>query len=394
MSDTLIKLRKKEYNQSTDNGDGIIVFDTVTNTIIVGGDSFSSSVKDVYWDNTSKLLTITEVDGTTHELNLIDDTSANAPNSILASIRDDVNVTKTSISVLNGTGVDSVTGKITSKLNSLDTTVNIATVSNDIITLKQQLNETGGQIDNSSSASVTLSKVAKTGVATDINADYTEINSETGERTQVVKPVQTILDDMSAQIVTLSSKKFTYVVPTSNGTTPRGFRHYYGNNQSRTGSLDASDVTISNIYLCKTESYTGPYHQIVTIANGSTYSWLDVTSDGISLNGYVKTISINGKNYVVNSGTDTVTVGDVINLINGEQDISVAYNSDFVRVLTEKTVENGVATINLSSKVKVVDIDRTSETVDGLASAKNVKDYVRDNNTTFRTWTEDDIEDL
>lgn len=394
MSDTLIKLRKKEYNQSTDSDDGVIVFDTVTNTIIVGGDSFSSTVKDANWDNTSKLLTITEVDGTTHELNLIDDTSANAPNSILASIRDDVNSAKTTITTLNGSGAESVSGKIDTKLNSLDTTVNIATVTNDVITLKQQLSETGGKIDNSASASVTLSKVAKTGVATDVNADYTEINSETGERTQVVKSVQVILDDMANQIVTLSSKTFRYVVPTSNGTTPSGFRHYYGNNQYRSGSMNASETTISNIYLCKTESYTGPYHQIVTIANGSSYSWLDVTSDGINLNGYVKTISINGKNYVVNNGTDTVTVGDVVNLINGEQDISVAYNSDFVSVLADKSVENGVSTINLTSKVKVVDIDRTSDTVDGLASAKNVKDYVKENNTTFRTWTEDDIENL
>lgn len=83
MSETILKFRKKEYNQSTDNGEGVIVFDNVTKTIIVGGDSFSSKVKDATWDNTTNLLTITEVDGTVHTLNLIDDTSANAPNSVL-----------------------------------------------------------------------------------------------------------------------------------------------------------------------------------------------------------------------------------------------------------------------------------------------------------------------
>ena len=311
--------------------------------------------------------------------------------SILSTLRDDVNNSKTSIATLNGSGENSIDGKISTKLNSLDTTVNVATMTDNVVSIKQQLSETSGQINNDSSSTITLSKVAKTGVAADIDADYLEVNPETGEITQIVKPVQDIIDDITNQIITLSSKTFKYVVPTNAGSTPRGFRHYYSATQSYNGSLNASSTTVSNIYLCKTESYTGDYHQIVTIVNGSTYSWLDITASGIDLSGFIKTITINGKQYKVNGSTDNVMLGNIINSITGEQDISVAGNSDFVSVLVENSTTDGIATTNLTTKVKVVDIDRTSESVDGLASAKNVKDYVKENSTTFRTWTEDDI---
>lgn len=45
MSSTQVKLKKKQYNQSTDSGAGVVVFDTTSKQIFVGGKSFSTNVK-------------------------------------------------------------------------------------------------------------------------------------------------------------------------------------------------------------------------------------------------------------------------------------------------------------------------------------------------------------
>lgn len=45
MSSTQVKLKKKQYNQSTDSGAGVVVFDTTSKQIFVGGESFSTNVK-------------------------------------------------------------------------------------------------------------------------------------------------------------------------------------------------------------------------------------------------------------------------------------------------------------------------------------------------------------
>lgn len=390
MSDTVLKLRKKEYNSSTDNSDGIIVFDKNTRTILVGGVRYSSNVNDATWNSTTKALNLSTINGTTYDINLKDDTSANAPTSLLGGLRDDVNSATSAISVLNGNTSNSISGKITTALGDLDANLTMATDTNDIVTIKRNLVETDGVISNSTSQSITLSKVAKTGDATDINATVTETDSESGEQTQVTKSVQTALDDIFAQIQNISSNTFKYIIPNSNNTTPSGFRHYYSSTQYRTGSLAASADTVSNIYLCKTESYNGSYHQIVTIVSGNSYSWQDISDSGISLDGYVKTITINGQSYAVGSGTTNTTIGNVINTISGETAISGG-NSDYVSVVSTETVSSGVRTSTLSSSVKTVSVGNATTNNDGLATAKNVKDYVEDKLTIFRTWSNSDI---
>lgn len=390
MSDTVLKLRKKEYNSSTDNSDGIIVFDKNTRTILVGGVRYSSNVNDATWNSTTKVLNLSTINGTTYDINLKDDTSANAPTSLLSGLRDDVNSATSAISVLNGNTSNSISGKITTALGNLDANLTMATDTNDVVTIKQNLVETDGVISNSTSQSITLSKVAKTGDATDINAIVTETDSESGEQTQVTKSVQTALDDIFAQIQNISSNAFKYIIPSSNNTTPSGFRHYRSSTQYYTGSLISSADTVSNIYLCKTESYTGSYHQIVTIVSGNTYSWQDISDSGISLDGYVKTITINGQSYAVGSGTTNTTIGNVINTITGETAISGG-NSDYVSVVSTETVSSGVRTSTLSSSVKTVSVGNATTNNDGLATAKNVKDYVEDKLTIFRTWSNSDI---
>lgn len=63
-------LKKKNYNPSTDAGDGVVVFDNTTKKIFVGGDCYSSDVKDASYNSTTNILTITKMDNTVITVNL------------------------------------------------------------------------------------------------------------------------------------------------------------------------------------------------------------------------------------------------------------------------------------------------------------------------------------
>ena len=65
-----VKFRKKSYNSATDAGNGVIVFDDTTNKIYVGGDCFSSDVRDASLNSNTGVLTITKTDNSTITLNL------------------------------------------------------------------------------------------------------------------------------------------------------------------------------------------------------------------------------------------------------------------------------------------------------------------------------------
>lgn len=65
MPNVEVSFRKKNYNESTDSGNGVIVFDNSTNRIYVGGDCFSSNVKDASYNSTTKQLLIVKCDDST-----------------------------------------------------------------------------------------------------------------------------------------------------------------------------------------------------------------------------------------------------------------------------------------------------------------------------------------
>lgn len=62
-------LKKKVYNPSLDSSPGIVVFDKSTSKIWVGGECYSSEVKDIAYNTTTKILSITKFDGTNVTLN-------------------------------------------------------------------------------------------------------------------------------------------------------------------------------------------------------------------------------------------------------------------------------------------------------------------------------------
>jgi len=377
-----LQLRKKDYNSNTDTGNGVVVFDNITNEIYVGGQSFSSKVKNGVWDATNKVLTLTKTDGTIITINLKDATSSQQPTSLLGSLRDDVEANKTALSTLNGSGSGSVNQKISTAVSNLSGGISIADKTNDIVTIYTDVDETDGVIDNTGSATIVLAKVASTGSSSDVSVTY---NSSTSD-------MQTAINDIDSRIVSLSSNQLQYIIPSSNATTPNGYYHYYNGNNRYTGTLTASASTMNQIYVCRT-TRDGDYHQIMTVksATGSTYSWIDLSTQSIDLSGYIKSVTVNGQTYTTTSSGTDVTLGDVITAINGETNIASG-NSDYVSVVaTTDTASSGSKTTTLSSKLKTQAVSTATASADGVALAKDVKDYVNDNLTTIRTWTDSDI---
>lgn len=60
-----VQFKKKVYNASTDNTNGTIVFDNTQGKIYVGGECFSSNVKDASYNSANNTLTITKSNNTT-----------------------------------------------------------------------------------------------------------------------------------------------------------------------------------------------------------------------------------------------------------------------------------------------------------------------------------------
>lgn len=381
-NETLVTFKKKDYNSATDGVNGYVVFDNATKKIFVGGQSFSSDVKNITYDTSTKILTITKSDTTTIQLNFNDATSASQPTSLIGRLRDDVNLNANEINTLKGTGNGSVAKTVNDAIGDLDSSVEIATKTNDIVTIKSSVVETDGTLSNAGSSEINLSKVASTGSSSDVSVTYASATEN----------VQNVITDIDSRLTSLASNQLQYIVPSSNNTTPQGYSHYYNGNQRYQGNLAASANTMNRVYVCRTTN-GGDYHQIITVksASGNTYSWIDLGSEAIDLSGYIKSITVNGNEYTVTGTGTVVTLMEVITTITGENDI-VSGNTDFVSIIaTPGTASGGQKNVALTSKLKMQDIATATAQNNGLASSKDIRDYVQNNLTVIRTWSDNDI---
>lgn len=381
-NETLVTFKKKDYNSATDGVNGYVVFDNATKKIFVGGQSFSSDVKNMTYDTSTKILAITKSDATTIQLNFNDATSASQPTSLIGRLRDDVNLNANEINTLKGTGNGSVAKTVNDAIGDLDSSVEIATKTNDIVTIKSSVVETDGTLSNAGSSEINLSKVASTGSSSDVSVTYASATEN----------VQNAITDIDSRLTSLASNQLQYIVPSSNNTTPQGYSHYYNGNQRYQGNLAASANTMNRVYVCRTTN-GGDYHQIITVksASGNTYSWIDLGSEAIDLSGYIKSITVNGNEYTVTGTGTVVTLMEVITTITGENDI-VSGNTDFVSIIaTPGTASGGQKNVALTSKLKMQDIATATTQNNGLASSKDIRDYVQNNLTVIRTWSDNDI---
>lgn len=256
---------------------------------------------------------------------------------------------------------------VQSKINTLDGTATIASVSNNVVTLKSGISETNGVISNSSENDITLHKIATTGSPNDINVTY---NNESVS-------LQTALTNIKTGIDNAASAGTQYIVSNSRQTTPN-VTTYNG----QTGTLSPSSTTAGRVYLVP--NGTDSYAQYITTQSGSTYSWTSLGSTTVDLSGVAKIISLNGKQYAVSEGTTLIDLGNVVTSINGQSQITNA-NTSYVHTVASTTLNSSTGSneVSLETQVKLGSVTNNSA---GIAEATDVRAYL-DNKIIIRTWS-------
>ena len=256
---------------------------------------------------------------------------------------------------------------VQSKINTLDGTATIASVSNNVVTLKSGISETNGVISNSSENDITLHKIATTGSPNDINVTY---NNESVS-------LQTALTNIKTGIDNAASAGTQYIVSNSRQTTPN-VTTYNG----QTGTLSPSSTTAGRVYLVP--NGTDSYAQYITTQSGSTYSWTSLGSTTVDLSGVAKIISLNGKQYAVSEGTTLIDLGTVVTSINGQSQITNA-NTSYVHTVASTTLNSSTGSneVSLETQVKLGSVTNNSA---GIAEATDVRAYL-DNKIIIRTWS-------
>lgn len=97
-------------------------------------------------------------------------TAANVDRGSNSNVDADLTAVEGRLTTLEGSGNGSVAKAISDAIGALDTTndVTIASVSSDVVTIKAGVKEVDGVIAQGTGSDITLAKVAKTGVATDV----------------------------------------------------------------------------------------------------------------------------------------------------------------------------------------------------------------------------------
>ncbi len=255
------------------------------------------------------------------------------------------------------------------KVDSLSGSATIASIENNIVTIKSGISESSGIVSNASGSDISLHKVAKTGSPSDISVDY---NGETVS-------LQTALSNIKTGIDNATSAGTQYIVSSSRATTPSS-----GTWNGQAGTLSASSQTAGKVYLVPNGEES--YNQFITTQSGSTYSWTSLGSTTVDLSGVAKVIVLNGRQYVVSEGTTLVDLGEAITTISSQSSINNP-NTSLVHVVstTTKNTTTGSNSVSLEAQVKVGSV-ANAETNNGLVTAQDVKGYV-DNKIIIRTWT-------
>lgn len=229
-------------------------------------------------------------------------------------------------------------------------------------------------------AELQFAKVATSGEAVDVtlaaaNTPYVGSNVD-----------ETIVD-VDSRIKALEQlPTFDTVVCSSAADTPENIT--WGTNPSITGTLVASNSTMHKIYLVPatgTAAAPNTYAEYITVNNSGTYSWEKVGDTATDLTGYVKTITVNGKEYAVTSSTTNVALGNVVtSVVDGDSNLPTTggYTSDYIETevvtSTLSTAADGTreTTVTSAGAVKVQAVGSADASNKGLAEASDVKTYV------------------
>lgn len=245
------------------------------------------------------------------------------------------------------------------------------------------VSETDGKIAQGTGATVLqFAKVATTGAAADVTIADAEGHTE---QTTVEGAIDEIYDRVKAL-----EGSFDVIKSVDAATTPAGVTWIDNsdpeNPQTITGTLTADDTTFHKVYLVPNgQSGKNSYAEYVTTRTNTgteqapvyVYGWEKLGDIDINLTGYVKSVTVNGKTYTVDTDSTNITLTDVITAITGETAIASG-NTNFVKVTatTTKTAADGTNVTALSTTAKVQAVATAGASNQGLAEASDVKAYV------------------
>lgn len=259
---------------------------------------------------------------------------------------------------------------ITTKIQALDGSATIASKDGNVVTIKTGVTEANGVISNDTGTDIVLKEVAVTGAAADVSI------ADAGNKITATT-VEGALTELAKAIEALQGA-FDVVVSTDAGSTPQGVK--WGSPEIE-GTLKAGEGTFHKIYLVPAGGTTpNTYSEYITTRTGTkgsyTYGWEKLGDVAVDLTGYVKTIVVNGQTYEVTGTGTSIQLPEVITAVNGETAIAGG-NSDFVAVSAATgTAASGSKEVTLTSTVKTQAVGTASDSANGLATAKDVKDYV------------------
>ena len=275
-------------------------------------------------------------------------------------------VTVTTQAITDDSTKIATTAFVHDMVEDLDGSATIASKTGDVVTIKTGVTETDGKISNDSGTDIVLEEVAVTGAAADVS--IADSGNHTTETT-----VEGALQEIYGRVETLEGS-FDVIVSTDAASTPYGVK--WGSPEV-TGTLVASADTFHKIYLVPASGGSNPnsYDEYITTRTSDgqnpptyTYGWERLGTIDVDLTGYVKTITLNGKQYAVTTNTVDIELTDVITGVTGETAISGG-DTNYVKVAanTVKDTTNGTNITTLSTTTKIEEV-ADGFTKDGTAT--------------------------
>lgn len=274
-------------------------------------------------------------------------------------LEDDFSLNFTGTGIIDSdTDVKSALVHLAGAITGMDSTATIASKSGNVVTLKAGLVQTDGVVTNDASADITLASVAATGAASDVALTDTD-NHFTADN------VEAALAQLATSVESLSGS-FDVIIASDAASTPQGVT-WDNNGTTVTGTLAASAGTFHKIYFVHGTGGSGKntcaeYVTTKTTSNNTvTYGWEKLGDIDVDLTGYVKSVTVNGKTYQVDTNSTNITLTDLITAITGETAISGGDSSLVaVTATTTKNTTTGANSTVLASSVKI------EEVADGL----------------------------
>lgn len=244
------------------------------------------------------------------------------------------------------------------------------------------VSETDGIIAQGSGATeLQFAKVATTGAAEDVS--IADVEGHTDQTT-----VEGAIDEIYDRIEAMEGS-FDVIKSTNAANTPAGVTWIDDsdpqNPQTVTGTLVAGADTFHKVYLVKklttptpapTPETNNTYTEYITTRTNTgteqapvyVYGWEKLGDIAIDLTGYVKSVTVNGKTYTVDTNSTNITLTDVITGVTGETAISGG-DTDMVKVAatTSKDTTTGTNVTTLATTVKIEEV-ADGLTKDGTAS--------------------------